>query len=142
MTRVSFYLLQAEAANRDGFVCRLLERIHAQGQNVYVHLPDATAQTQLNEKLWTFKPDSFVPHDLEVQDNTSAIVIGAGAALPAQRDVLLNLAAAELTPPDFFSSFARTLEVVAGSAQDKAAARARYSFYRDRGYALETHSIA
>jgi DNA polymerase-3 subunit chi len=142
VTRVSFYILQNPDADWQDFACRLLERIYAQGQRAYVHLPSPQAQAALDERLWTFKPESFIPHELESQDNTCVIVLGSGGALPAQRDVFLNLDFAAERPPEFFSSFERCLEIVAGSAQDKSAARARYGFYRDRGYALENHTIS
>lgn len=139
MTRVSFYIL-ANAQVHD-FACRLLERVYQQPKMAYVYVPDAQASQQLNDRLWTFKEGSFLAHDLEQDDNTSPIVLGNGAQLPAQRDVLLNLDMASATPPDFFSSFERSLEIVAGSEEEKATARQRYAFYRSRGYELETHQI-
>lgn len=141
MTRVSFYVLNAPDADVHDFACRLLERIHSQSQMAYVNLPDAQVGQVFNERLWTFKQGSFVPHDLEHEDNTSPIVLGMGSQLPAQRDVLLNLDLGQPQPPYFFSSFERALEIVAGDANEKAAARQRYAFYRSRGYELETHQI-
>ena len=141
MTRISFYVLNAADADVHDFACRLLERIHSQSQMAHVNLPDPGVGQVFNERLWTFKQDSFVPHDLEHEDNTSPIVLGMGAQLPAQRDVLLNLDLQQTQPPDFFSSFERALEIVAGSDAQKSAARQRYAFYRKRGYELETHQI-
>ncbi len=139
MTRVSFYIVAAQEVH--DFACRLLERVYQQAQMAYVHVPDPQACQMLNERLWTFKQGSFLAHDLEHEDSTSPIVLGSGGQLPAQRDVLLNLDMASATPPDFFSSFERSLEVVAGTETEKATARKRYAFYRSRGYELETHQI-
>ncbi|MGJ8669079.1 MAG: DNA polymerase III subunit chi [Oceanococcus sp.] len=139
MTRVSFYIVSNQDVH--DFACRLLERVYQQAQIAYVHVPNPQASQQFNEKLWTFKEASFLAHDLEQDDSTSPIVLGAGAQLPAQRDVLLNLDMDSATPPDFFSTFERSLEVVAGTEQEKATARQRYAFYRSRGYELETHKI-
>ena len=141
MTRVSFYVLKDPAADRDHFVCRLLERIYSEGQHAYVHAPDAALQRHLDDLLWTWRQGSFVPHDLETSDTTSPVVIGDGSQLPAQRDVLLNLDTAGLQPPAFFSSFERALEIVGGDESQRRQARQRYSFYRDRGYELDTFNI-
>lgn len=142
MTRVSFYIFSPERSDQDSFICRLLERIYDDGKRAYVHQPDATARQQLDGALWTFRQGSFLPHDLAETDRDSAIVLGGGAPLPERREVLLNLEFPAAIPPDFFSSFERTLEFVVGDEAQRAIARQRYSFYRDRGYPLETFNIA
>lgn len=139
MTRVSFYVLNS--GDIQDFSCRLLERIIQQAQLAYVNVPDQAMSQNLNDRLWTFKDGSFLAHDFEHEDNTSPIVLGAGSALPPQRDVILNLDLATDTPPDYFSSFERCLEIVAGNDAQKSAARKRYAFYKARGYELETHQI-
>ncbi len=143
MTRVSFYILEQGTADaRERFVCRLLERIYQEGQRVYAHVPDPLSQGRLDERLWTFRDDSFVPHDHESTDCDSHIVIGSGTQLPQRREVLLNLDIASGEPPQFFASFERMLEIVAGDERERALARQRYGFYRHRGYELQTHKIA
>ena len=53
-------------------------------------------------------------------------------------DVLINLTPAV---PLFFSRFARVAEIVGQDEDSKLSARERFRFYRDRGYALESHTI-
>ena len=53
-------------------------------------------------------------------------------------DVLVNLAN---DIPAFFSRFNRVAELVAGDDTQREAARARYRFYKDRGYTLNTHKL-
>ena len=131
----------ADDAGLQDFTCRLLEKVYLQQQMAYIYVPNSEFCQQLNERLWTFKPASFMAHDLEQDDNTSAIVLGLGERLPAQRDVLVNLDMDSAKPPDFFSSFERSVEIVGGNEAEKAKARQRYTFYKHRGYALETHKI-
>jgi DNA polymerase-3 subunit chi len=50
--------------------------------------------------------------------------------------VLLNLHA---EPPPFFSRFERLAELVAADERNVAAGRARFRFYRERGYDLRQH---
>jgi DNA polymerase-3 subunit chi len=49
-------------------------------------------------------------------------------------DMLINLTARE---PSFFSRFTQLVELVGADEADKVAARARYKFYRDRGYEIK-----
>ena len=50
--------------------------------------------------------------------------------------MLLNLHA---EPPPFFSRFERLAELVAADERNVAAGRARFRFYRERGYELRQH---
>ena len=58
---------------------------------------------------------------------------------PDRACVLINLQA---EPPPFFSRFERLAEIVGIDEEDAVAARARYRFYRERGYELRTHNLA
>jgi DNA polymerase-3 subunit chi len=61
-------------------------------------------------------------------------------AMPVDdRDLMVNLGS--LTPPGF-ARFERLIELVSGMDEDRAAGRARWRFYRDRGYPIETHDLA
>jgi len=50
--------------------------------------------------------------------------------------VIVNLG--DRTPPNF-SRFDRLIELVSGDEADRAHARERFRFYRDRGYPMQTH---
>ena len=62
-----------------------------------------------------------------------------GEALP-HHEVLMNL---DDERPANFSRFDRLLEIVSRDDEDdKARARVRFKFYRDRGYAITRHDLA
>jgi DNA polymerase-3 subunit chi len=50
-------------------------------------------------------------------------------------DLLINL---DDEWPPFFSRFERLVEIVGTEEDNKVKARARYKFYKDRGYPLQT----
>ena len=52
--------------------------------------------------------------------------------------MLINLGAAI---PEFFSRFERVAEIVLNDPESLRASRARWSFYKDRGYPLEHHDM-
>lgn len=141
MTEVSFYILDNAAPNAaPHFACRLTEKAQAAGHRLYLHTADAVQAAALDHMLWTFRHGSFVPHvvraDLAADDNLTPVVVGTGEPPPGFDDILVNV---DGDVSRFFSRFQRHMEVVPPTR--RAAARDAYRFYRDRGYALQTHHI-
>jgi DNA polymerase-3 subunit chi len=142
MTRIDFYSLE-DASRGDRFLltCRLVERILAgEGMRIYIHVPDRQQAQHLDELLWTFREQSFIPHGLldETDPRFTPVLIGIDSG-PVQEDqVLINLAP---DVPEFFGRFERLCEPVDQNPAIRAAGRARFRYYRDRGYALHHHKI-
>jgi DNA polymerase-3 subunit chi len=141
MTKVDFYLLDASGDSRERIACRLAEKAWRLGNRVYLLAPDKPAALELDELLWTFSQNSFVPHALcapngDVEDHP--VLIGHNEPPDALHDVLISLAA---EVPTWFSRFARVAEVVGTDEEDKMRGRERFRFYRERGYPLETHNL-
>lgn len=142
MTRVDFYVLpDATAAGRERLTCRLADIAYRRGQRVYIYAQSKDQARVLNDLLWTFQAGSFIPHDLhpsEIPADTP-VLIGHDGVPDKGHEVLINLAEAI---PTFFSRFDRVAEVVNQDEAIRQAGRQRFRFYRDRGYALETHTLA
>ncbi len=146
MTKVDFYILEGDNNNREQTACRIAEKAYRLGHGVYIHTTDQGQAKRLDELLWTFKQNSFVPHGIEGQspDPDAAVLINHKAELADStqahnRQVLINLAQ---DIPLFFSSFERVAEVIGQDAENKASGRQRYKFYRDRGYSLDSHTLS
>ena len=143
MTHIDFYLLtDAREADREKFACRLTEKIYKLGHPVYVLTETAEDARRFDGLLWTFRDGSFIPHEQyskagEHRDSTPVLVSHDRDADMAG-GILINLAR---DMPMMFSRFERVAEIIADDEQQKQAARERYRFYRDRGYALKTHTI-
>jgi DNA polymerase-3 subunit chi len=141
MTRVDFYLLQDGAgAARELAVCRLTQKAFGLGHRVYILTSDFEEAGRLDKLLWTFHPGSFIPHALctEAADPQPPVLLGMSEPHESLQDVLISLAA---EVPEWFSRFQRVAEIVGTSDDEKLRARSRYCFYRDRGYALQTHNL-
>ncbi|MEJ2106309.1 MAG: DNA polymerase III subunit chi [Acidiferrobacteraceae bacterium] len=136
MTSIDFYLLSDPAEPADRVACRLAEKIYRLGHRVYLLVADRQQAEQLDQLLWTFSQGSFVPHEINGTD--APICIGDGEPPEGFVDVMVNLAG---EVPGFFSRFDRVAELVGASEDAKQAGRERYRFYRDRGYALNTHNL-
>lgn len=142
MTRVDFYLLNDNAETGKYLaVCRLAHKAFSLGHRIYIYAPDSGQAQHLDRLLWTFNQGSFIPHGLsaDTPDADIPVLIGYDEPPATHEDVLI-----QLTPqvPEFFSRFQRVAEVVSGGEEEKARARERFRFYRDRGYALQTHKIS
>ena len=102
--------------------------------------PDAAQTERLSRLIWTHPSTGFVPH-CRSGDRLAPVtpVIVDHVAEPLVHDqVLVNLCD---QMPGFFSRFQRLVEIVGTGDTDREAARARFRFYRDRGYEIRTHQI-
>lgn len=144
MTRVDFYVLSdSDAQNRNTLVCKLAEKAFRHDKPVFIHADDANLLEQLDQHLWHFRADSFVPHRLVHNGEPLSQLDNDPVQLSANepgtdRRVLINLSN---QVPTFFSRFERTLEVVNQSEPVRDSARERYRFYQQRGYPLQTHKM-
>jgi DNA polymerase-3 subunit chi len=141
MTRVDFYLLRDTGeSTRVQFACRLIEKAVQQGHQVYINTESVVQLQQLDDLLWTFRAGSFLAHALDDGQGHggSPVLLAHGREPTDSHDVLVNLSN---DVPAFFSRFNRVAELVGGESRQRAEARDRYRFYKDRGYTLNTHEI-
>ncbi|MFN2329687.1 MAG: DNA polymerase III subunit chi [Chromatocurvus sp.] len=139
MTRVGFYVVQAEASvKRLQVAARLAEKAFQRGHAIFFNCASRAQAEAMDDLLWCFRPDSFLPHGLIDSDAADRIAIGWGQDPEGHDDLLINL---DLAIPAFFSRFHRVAEVVTQDPQSLKALRASWSFYRERGFALEKHDI-
>jgi DNA polymerase III subunit chi len=141
MTRIDFYLLPAtEDDSKQLAACRLAHKAFRLGHRIYILAPNAAESAALDQLLWTFQPGSFIPHKVNgtPAEPETPVVIGHDAPPDGFSDVLISLAP---QVPEGFERFARIAELVAPSESERAAARERFRFYRDRGHDVQTHNI-
>lgn len=133
MTRIDFYEVAGDELT---YACRIIEKAWRSGMAVYAHAADAGQAARLDEHLWVFRHDSFVPHALAEAGNPAPVLIGHGAAPPPPHEALVNLSA---EAPDFFEQFARVAELVPADKALREPSRKRYAFYQARGYPPQHH---
>lgn len=142
MTRISFYVLKSSnEQDRQVFACRLIEKAYYQGHQIYIHTENEAQTKQINQGLWSFRSDSFIPHQIVSNDNAdqqTPVLVSHNASPPRLMNLLINLATEQ---PSFFSQFERVAEFINEDSAIKTAGRARYRFYQQRGYELETFTI-
>lgn len=138
MTTIDFYF---NAGDRLTTACRLAGEAMRQNKRVLVYAPQPGMAQRIDRMLWTWPAISFVPH-CHADDALAAetpVLIASGDAPAPGCEVLLNLST---ECPPFFERHERLLEVVSRDEEERRAGRARYGFYRDRGYAIRNHDLA
>ena len=135
MTSIDFYTNVAQPLKLAAKIVAKAYRMHG---SVRVLTPDADTTHALDRLLWLDPPLAFLPHcrmDSPVAGETP-IWVDERLEHTGPATVLVNL---HPDPPPFFSRFERLAELVAADAAQLAAGRARFRFYRERGYQLKQH---
>ena len=106
--------------------------------SVRVRRPDAATTGALDRLLWLDPPLAFLPHcrmESAIASETP-IWIDETLAHAGPATVLVNL---HPEPPPFFSRFERLAEIVGADEDQLLAGRARFRYYRERGYEMRRH---
>jgi DNA polymerase III subunit chi len=138
MTQIDFY---TQVEDKLKTACRLAGKAFGLGMRVLVLCPDHDTAQRVDRLMWTTPPIGFVPH-CAPSDPLAAVtpvIVAAEGAEPPHDEVLVNLGGER---PVFFSRFQRLVEIVSIEDGDRANARARFRFYRDRGYEIRTHDLS
>lgn len=135
MTRIDFHTHVAEKLL---FTCRLIRKARTDNHKIVVFCADDAQLQALDEALWNFSAQDFLPH-VRATDPLAAqtpilLSVNADEEL-VEHQVLINLAHHS---PAHFARFERLVEIVSTDEADVIAGRERFAYYRQRGYPL-TH---
>ena len=140
MTRVDFYQLNPKQHNSDRVVCQLCQKAYDKNQKTLLLTQSSQQTAYLEEQLWIFDEDSFLPHDSDFKGESNAflspILIHNQPDPQGERQLLINLS---LSIPFYFAQFERVIELV--TEDTKKSAREHYAFYKERGYPLNHHTL-
>ncbi len=143
MTSIDFYF---NAADRLEVACRLAGKALQQKKRMLIFAPQPELAQRIDRLLWVSTATSFIPHCAAhdpLAADTPVLIGGDEAPSPGSPsfacEVLLNLS--DGCPP-FFERHERLLEIVSQQDEERLAGRARFKFYRDRGYEIRNHDLA
>lgn len=130
--KVEFYVLPTtQSADRLIAACRLAHKAWRAGFMTFIRCSDTEQQVELDELLWTFRRNSFIPHAPYSETNQAPVVLGIDER-PQQTDaVLINL------HPDISSHldcFNRVIEIVNQEPEQLQISRQNFVRYRKQGY--------
>lgn len=140
MARADFYLIDKPRFRDDPLllVCELVKKAYAAEQPTLILARTPEQAEALDEKLWEFDDDSFIPHQLagDEDDAITAVVIAAPGVATADRQLVVNLRD-ECAP----GTFERVLEVVAADPAEREGSRVRWSEYKRRGFEVNKYDM-
>jgi DNA polymerase-3 subunit chi len=138
MTEIDFYI---QAESRLQVACTLAAKALSRGVRMMILTANGEATEQVDRLLWTSPPIGFLPH-CRAQHRLAAvtpIILDHVAEPVVHEHILVNLR--DEAPPHF-SRFERLMEIVTREESDRERARARFRFYRERGYEIRTHDLS
>ena len=141
MPRVDFYVLpDCKDNGRALLACRLTDKACSLGHTVYLLTASEAQAAALDDLLWTFRQDSFIPHERYplAGEESSPVLVGAVLPTDSNAQVLINFTDAL---PEGFERFERVVELVDQNPDVLARSRERFRQYRERGCAPETHKL-
>ena len=135
MTEVIF--IEVTASRMEMLACEIAERIYAQGKRLQIIAANDEQASRLDDLLWTYKPDNFVPHGIwKGSENQVAqpVVITAHQERVPGIEHLLMLDYCEVELVGQFSD--ATHLVVADNRERLEASRRYWTLLKDAGFTL------
>ena len=145
MTNVIFYILPETGSNTPELSSQLIEACsiaafyYLKNNKVFIYTDNQEDAFAVDEYLWQFDGESFVPHNLLGEGPRYGTPVEISWQTPTHsRQVLINLSA---NVPDFSLKFQQIIDFVPAQEQLKIAARTRYSTYKKMGLTLSTQTV-
>ena len=141
MPRADFYLIAKPrfASQPLRLVCELARKANDAGMPTLILARDLAQAEALDDLLWSFDPDAFIPHQIagSEDDEEEAMVLIAAPEHPADpRPMVINLRDAP-----WLEACERVLEVVPADPSAREPLRERWRQYKEAGYALSKHDM-
>ena len=135
MTEVLF--VQATVSRMEMRACEIAEHTYAQGQRLQIIAANEEQASRLDDLLWTYKPDNFVPHGLwKSMDNESAqpvVITTRKERVPG----IASLLTMDYCPVEMVQQFSKVIHVVVADNQERLEASRRYwTLLKDAGFSL------
>ena len=146
-TQVMFYLLKDEAKDESDkdtrsaiyHACLQASHFYRQNLRVYIYTQDKQHAEQVDEMLWAFDSDSFVPHNLVGEGPKQGAIVEIGYQAPqGRRPVLINLTS---TVPNFANQFQYIVDFVPSDETLKQQARERFKTCRQWGFQVDNQAV-
>jgi DNA polymerase-3 subunit chi len=136
MQKVDFYILEGSKQRAMLFVCELTQTYFQEKKPIYIYTDSQNTAELLDNLLWTYRDDSFLPHGMDEDNRSLPIRIGYGDIAAHHHGLLINLHP-EIPPQ--FQQFNHIIEIVFSDPLVQQLARNRYKQYREKGIELTTH---
>ena len=138
MTEVRFYHLQKQTL--DQALPLILEKVYQTGKNAVVRMIDEKEVNRMNDHLWAYRPDSFLPHACQKDCKKGDISSTQPIWLSANDDNPNNAKTLILTQgrtEEALENYDLACEMLDGRNNEAVQnARARWKTYKEKGFAV------
>lgn len=132
MARADFYLIAKPRFRAEPLrlACELARKAHDAGQATLILARDRAQAEELDDLLWAFDDDAYVPHQIagDEEDELAPVLIATPDMDVPLRPLVLNLRDAAVE-----GAFERVLEVVPADESARGPLRERWKAYKSRG---------
>ena len=138
MTRIEFFFNVDDKLAKAAELC---EKSVDKGRELMIFTQGDEMSAAFQQVLWQQSVTSFLActkADKAIRRHIS-ILVSDNSDYLIKDDILINLQAEY---PPFFSRFRYLVELVGNDDADKATARLKFRFYRDRGYEIKSTDMA
>jgi len=140
MTRVDFYIHDSlSQLAQNVLMCRITEKAWKKNHKIFVRCLNEKSVKEMDDLMWSFSAESFVPHECQSENHTAPIIIGDKLSEAVKSDLLVNLGE---DVPTTVSKFQRVVEPTGYDESSRNSARVKYKYYQDRGFPIFTHKIS
>ena len=135
MAKISFYLFEKSPERQVESACRLCRKISRNAAKIWLHCSDTEIQQQLDERLWSFDPTSFLAHGIDQIDAPICI----SSKLPESSEwIVFNFNNQALDP---VTQFSHIIEIIENDESAKQLGREKFKAYRRMGVSPQTYRL-
>ena len=135
MAKISFNLFYVSPERQVEITCRLCRNILSQPAKFWLYWDDQDTQQQLDERLWSFDPNSFLAHGI---DQTEAPICISSRLPDSQEWILFNF---NKQPLEQVTQFSHIIEIVENDEIAKQIGREKFKAYRRLGISPQTYKL-
>ena len=139
--RIDFYILNTPTSrSAQWLACKVTEKAWKSGLPVALCVDEQDTARAMDDLLWTYSQSSFLPHSLAATNTDDPVRIHAGLPeQPLTPETIMVCMLREPVPESHLDF--RIADIIGDSEQQRAEARRRFKYYRERGCSPSTHKI-
>ena len=135
MTEVIF--VEVTASRMEMRACEIAEHTYAQGERLQIIALDEEQAARLDDLLWTYKPDNFIPHgiwkSMDSESDQPVLITTRKEPVPG----IASLLTMDYCPVEMVQQFSKVIHVVLVDNHERLEASRRYwTLLKDAGFSL------
>ena len=135
MTEITF--VEVTASRMEMRACEIAEHTYAQGERLQIIALDEEQAARLDDLLWTYKPDNFIPHgiwkSMDSESDQPVLITTRKEPVPG----IASLLTMDYCPVEMVQQFSQVIHVVVVDNQERLeASRRDWTLLKHAGFSL------